>query len=115
MNYPGTTKKINTLGGLAVSVAAIATVVSGIWIALDELQVRPVFLKELRIDEENIQTNFKTVQVQIDSLNKFSLQTEWTILTAKLEQNGKLEFNDLQRYCKLAKLLEYTHIAVCGT
>lgn len=71
-------------GALATSIVAIGGALSGLWFILDYLQVRPVLIREVKVDEEVVAQNFKVVQLSLEQTSQSVLWLQYDNLKNKL-------------------------------
>lgn len=99
---------------MAMSVTAILAALSAFWVALDYFGVQPVLSRDFEAAESMTAANLKTLQAQLDKISQTEALLQWQVLNAKLQQNGRLDFNELQQYCALSKALQFVQIPQCG-
>ena len=81
---------------------AIGVVWGGLWAAGEATALRPVLKYELQ-----------ATMAQVEQTSKTVLLLQFQVLDAKLKQNGRLEFGELQQYCAVARALGFVQIPEC--
>jgi hypothetical protein len=99
------------IGTVAAGLTLAATVVAG----LDYMEVRPIIKKEFKTQVFETEKVFDSKQAEIDKLYKIAGDISKSILTLQfydmqdqLVAGKPLSFEEQQKYCNLAKQLDWT-------
>jgi hypothetical protein len=88
---------------LGVIVAGMAVIGTG-WAALDYLEIRPVFSRELKMAERQFSRELRATETQVAANTSAVQLIRWQLLDQRRRTQG-LSPNEQVEYCKLSRLL----------